>query len=134
LPINIDFSSNTFISRDILSKGKISKLQKACTISLGQLAKHNRLNRTIPHKAFESAFLATPYLTAGNKGITELFKEGVEITCFSPGNSLALVDRIRNLFSDHDKLNEMSSLFHKKYQNICNQEELSQDFLKIVVA
>ena len=133
LPTDIEFSSNTFIIRDILSKGKISKLQKSCTISLGQLAKHNRLNRTIPHKAFESAFLSTPYLTAGNKGITELFEDGVEIACFSPGNSLALVDGIRNLFSDHDKLNEMSVLFHRKYQNTCNQEMLSRDFLKIVV-
>ena len=111
----------------------VSPNKKSCTISLGQLAKHNRLNRTIPHKAFESAFLSTPYLTAGNRGISELFADGVEIACFSPGNSLALVDGIRNLFSDHDKLNEMSSLIHKKYHNICNQEMLSRDFLKIVI-
>ena len=132
LPINIDFSNNTFISREILSKSKISKLQKSCRILLGQLAKHNRLNRTIPHKAFEAAFLATPYLTAGNKGIAELFTEGIEIECFSPGNSLALVDSIRNLIIDHDKLNKMSYSIHEKYENICNQKMLSQNFLKIV--
>ena len=133
LPINIDFSENTFISREILSKSKISKLQKSCRILLGQLAKHNRLNRTIPHKAFEAAFLATPYLTAGNKGIAELFTEGIDIECFSPGNSLALVDKIRNLIIDHDKLNKMSYSIHEKYENICNQKMLSQNFLKIVL-
>jgi len=134
LPINIDFDNNSFVSRDILSRGKISKLQKSCTIFLGQLAKHNRLNRTIPHKAFEAAFLAAPYLTAGNKGIRELFTEGFEVECFSPGNSIELVEKIRNLISDHDKLNEMSALIYKKYQNICNQKMLSQNFLKIVLA
>lgn len=133
LPINIDFSNNTFISREMLSKSKISKLQKSCRILLGQLAKHNRLNRTIPHKAFEAAFLATPYLTADNKGITEIFTEGIEIECFSPGNSLALVDKIRNLIVDHDKLNKMSYSIHEKYENICNQKILSQNFLKIVL-
>ena len=75
LPINIDFSSNTFISRDILSKGKISKLQKACTISLGQLAKHNRLNRTIPHKAFEAGYFGKPYLTLDTESIRELYPD-----------------------------------------------------------
>lgn len=134
LPININFSKNSFISRDILPRGKISKLQKSSTIILGQLAKHNRLNRTIPHKAFEAAFLARPYLTAGNKGITELFTEGFEIECFSPGNSIELVDKIRNLINDHDKLNEMSASIYEKYQNICNQKMLSQNFLKIVLA
>ncbi len=133
LPSDIDFSENTFISREILSKSKISKLQKSCRILLGQLAKHNRLNRTIPHKAFEAAFLATPYLTAGNKGITELFAEGIEIECFSSGNSLALVDKIRNLIDDHDKLNKMSYSIYEKYENICNQKMLSQNFLKIVL-
>ncbi len=134
LPINIDFSKSSFISRDILPRGRISKLQKSSTIILGQLAKHSRLDRTIPHKAFEAAFLAIPYLTAGNKGITELFTEGFEIECFSPGNSIALVDKIRNLISDHDKLNEMSALICERYQNICNQKMLSQNFLKIVLA
>ena len=133
LPINIDFSENTFISREMLSKSKISKLQKSSRILLGQLAKHNRLNRTIPHKAFEAAFLATPYLTAGNKGIAEVFTEGIDIECFSPGNSLALVDKIRNLIIDHDKLNKMSYSIHEKYENICNQKILSQNFLKIVL-
>ena len=133
LPINIDFSENTFISREMLSKSKISKLQRSSRISLGQLAKHNRLNRTIPHKAFEAAFLATPYLTAGNKGIAELFTEGIDVECFSPGNSLALVDSIRNLIIDHDKLNKMSYSIHVKYENICNQKTLSQNFLKIVL-
>ena len=90
-------------------------------------------NRTIPHKAFESAFLATPYLTAGNKGIAELFTEGIDVECFSPGNSLALVDSIRNLIIDHDKLNKMSYSIHEKYKNICNQKMLSQNFLKIVL-
>jgi hypothetical protein len=131
LPINIDFSNNTFISREMLSKSKISKLQKSCRILLGQLAKHNRLNRTIPHKAFEAAFLATPYLTADNKGITEIFTEGIEIECFSPGNSIELVDKIKSLINDSDKLCEMSTLIHKKYRKTCSQKILAQSFIEI---
>jgi glycosyltransferase involved in cell wall biosynthesis len=131
LPTNIDFSRNTFISREILSKNKITQLQKSCTIALGQLAKHNRLKRTIPHKAFESAFLSTPYITAGNKGISEIFTEGTEIACFSPGNSIELVDKIKSLINDTDKLCEMSSLIHKKYKKTCSQKILAQSFIEI---
>lgn len=134
LPMNIEFSENSFVSRELLSKDKISKLQTACTIFLGQLAQHPRLNRTIPHKAYEAGFLARPYLTARNKGIKELFVEGSEIECFAAGSSRALANKIRSLIIDTDKLNAMSCSIHEKYQNTCNQKMLSQNFVKIVLA
>lgn len=133
LPTNIDFSPNTFINREILSKSKIARLQKSCTILLGQLAKHNRLNRTIPHKAFESAFLATPYLTAKNQGIIELFKDD-EVITFSPGDASALAKAIENLIDDRDKLGVMASLIKNKYQSVCSQSELAQKFVEIIEA
>jgi len=133
LPIDIEFSENTFVSREFLSKDKISKLLKSCTIFLGQLSQHNRLNRTIPHKAYEAGFLARPYLTARNKGIQELFTEGTEIECFSAGSSSALANKIRNLIDDPEKLNEMSCSIEEKYRNICNQKKLSENFLRIIL-
>ena len=131
LPTDIVFSKNTFINRDMLSKDKIAKLQKTCAISLGQLAKHKRLSRTIPHKAFESAFLATPYLTANNRGIMELFTEE-EVMTFPPGDSFALAAAIKNLVEDRDKILAMSSCIERKYQNVASQIKLAQEFASII--
>ena len=131
LPKQIEFSDATIINREILSKGEISMLQNSCTISLGQLAKHSRLKRTIPHKAYESAFLATPYISADNKGIAELFTDGKDIVSFKPGNSIELANEISKLIYNHDKLIEMSNAIHETYQIKCNQRTLTRKFLEI---
>jgi len=53
-------------------------------LSLGQLSRHPRLERTIPHKAFETIAMRLPYLTARNKAVMELLTEGETcLTCNS---------------------------------------------------
>ncbi len=51
------------------------KMQE-CHVSLGQFEKHERLSRTIPHKAFESLALGLPYVTGKAGGISELLTDG----------------------------------------------------------
>lgn len=68
-----------------------------CHISLGQLARHPRLSRTIPHKAYESMSMGLPYLTGANEGVLELLTDGE--TCFAvpPGDPKALARKILEL-------------------------------------
>ncbi len=72
------------------------KMQE-CHLSLGQLSNHDRLNRTIPHKAFESIAMKIPYLTARNKGILELLKENETCFCCNPADAEDLAQKILEL-------------------------------------
>ncbi len=73
-----------------LSNDELRTRMLECHISLGQLADHPRLSRTLPCKLFESLALGLPYLTARNAGVFELLKE--DETCFAvPSNDPALL-------------------------------------------
>ncbi len=47
-----------------------------CHVSLGQFELHDRIQRTIPHKAFESMAMKLPYITADAKAVKEIIKDG----------------------------------------------------------
>ena len=76
----------SFDSRNIewinekLDQNQLRTKMQECHLMLGQLSAHDRLKRTIPHKAFESMAMKLPYLTARSLGIMELLKENE--TCF----------------------------------------------------
>ena len=67
---------------DFLPAEELRTLMQKCHLSLGQLSDHPRLERTVPHKAFESLAMKLPYLTVSNKGVLELLKTGeVCVSC-----------------------------------------------------
>ena len=132
LPNSIEFSKNTIIDRNYYPADIIAKLQSTCAISLGQLANHERLNRTIPHKAFEAAFLAKPYITGRTQGILELFNEGTEIICFEPGKSDDLAKVITEVLNNKSLANTLGNNIKKKYNKQLTQANLANQFLKII--
>jgi len=132
LPNSIKFSKNTIIDRNYYSADIIAKLQSTCAISLGQLANHERLSRTIPHKAFEAAFLAKPYITGRTQGILELFNEGKEIICFNPGDSDDLAKAILEVLNNKSLANTLGDNIKKKYNKQLTQANLANQFLKII--
>jgi glycosyltransferase involved in cell wall biosynthesis len=132
LPNSITFSKNTIIDRLYYSPDIIAKIQAACTISLGQLANHKRLSRTIPHKAFEAAYLGKPYITGRSQGILELFDEGTEIICFDPGNSNALAQAITQVLNNKSLAIMLGDNIKQKYNKQLTQAILANQFLKII--
>ncbi len=72
------------------------KMQE-CHLSLGQLSNHERLERTIPHKAFESITMKITYLTARNRGILELLTENQTCFCCNPADAKDLAQKILEL-------------------------------------
>ncbi len=82
---------------------QLRKLIQPCHLSLGQLANHERLKRTIPHKAFEFLAMNLPYLTARTEGILELLEEDKTCFCFKPGDSQDLAEKIIFL-KDHPEI------------------------------
>lgn len=129
LPTSLNFADNVVVSRENHSKQEYAAFQNICSLSLGQLADHPRLSRTIPHKAFESAYLATPYLTARSLGVLELFEEDKEIACFTPGDSKDLADKIISLLQNLETTRKLGINMKKKYAVKCSQKLLAYKFL-----
>ncbi len=73
---------------------ELRKKMQASHISLGQMADHPRLERTLPCKSFESLAMRLPYLTARNKAVLELLKEDETCLCSKPGDPRDLADKI----------------------------------------
>ncbi len=77
-----------------LEESELLRLMQECQLSLGQLSSHDRLTRTIPHKAFESIAMKMPYLTARNKAVLELLTENKNCFCCNPADAEDLAEKI----------------------------------------
>lgn len=133
LPRNIKFGKNTVVIRNFIrSQRRLVSAYKAASLTLGQLSNHTRLERTIPHKAFESAYMSKPYLTARSNGILEIFNEGIEVLCFNPSDTKDLENKILDFFNDPGKFTYIGNNMRKQYDMKLNQAHLSSQLLKVV--
>jgi glycosyltransferase involved in cell wall biosynthesis len=73
---------------------------RECHISLGQFGDNPRLNRTIPHKAFESLALGIPYLSARTPATEEFLVDGENCVMCRVADPLDLAEKI--LLLKHD--------------------------------
>jgi len=132
IPKNLDFSANTIVISNFLdSKQNLAKVYSEASLTLGQLSNHTRLRRTIPHKAYESAFLSKPYLSARTLGILELFTEDDDILCFNAGDANDLAKKIRTYFTNICDHQRIGINMRKKYDLELSQSELASRFLQI---
>ena len=110
-PKNLEFKSES------LSYEELVIIMQKCHLSLGQLSNHPRLNRTIPHKVYESLVLKLPYLTASNSGILELVKDGETCLTCKPANTGSLAEKIlwaKNNSQELGKITENGYQFYQK--------------------
>jgi glycosyltransferase involved in cell wall biosynthesis len=134
LPSHIKFSKNTYVNRNyIKSQSEISYIYKSAQITVGQLSGNNRLKRTIPHKAFESAYLSKPYVTAGNSGIKELFLDNHEIICIKADDPKDLAAKIVYLLNNPKYAKSIGENMNLNYRCNCSQEILAKKFLRLVL-
>jgi len=61
---------------DYLAVDDLRVQMLSCHVSLGQFGDNERLQRTIPHKAFESIAMKLPYITARTPGVAEILTDG----------------------------------------------------------
>ncbi len=101
----------------------------SCHVSLGQLADHPRLSRTLPAKLFESLSLGLPYLTGRNAGVLELLEENE--TCFAvdPGNPNDLANKILYLRDNPEILQKVAENGYKLYKEKLTSKKLAEDFI-----
>ncbi len=124
--------ANVELITNFLDNEELRHKMAECHLALGQLSDHPRLQRTIPHKAFESWALGLPYLTARQPGILELLKENETGFCFKPGDANALVEAIRKLKNDPESLDRVAAAGHNLYQTDLTLSVLGKKLIEML--
>ena len=134
LPEDILFSRFTYVNRNYIeSSDELFNIYKKAQLTIGQLSANIRLSRTIPHKAFEAAYLSKPYITARQPAIIELFLEDKEIICIDPADYQELASKIKSLILDKHFAEKIGLNMHRKYCEKASQEILAKLFIEIVL-
>ena len=124
----IDFSRKTLIINEFLNMTQIAHLYRNSKISIGQLSNNSRLSYSIPHKAFESAYFKTPYLTRNSPAIKEIFKSDNEAIFYNPKTD-NLSDLIRSAVDDKSIFMRADSAY-LIYSVTAAQKVIAKNFLE----
>jgi glycosyltransferase involved in cell wall biosynthesis len=117
----------------ITEKIPIDELRRSmleCHISLGQLARHPRLERTLPCKLFESLALKLPYVTGRNKAALEILEDGKTCVTVNPGDADDLAKKILDLKNDPKKVARIAEAGFGLYKEKLTSKKLAEDVLK----
>lgn len=116
------------ISKKISYK-ELQEKMLGCHISLGQLANHPRLYRTLPCKLFESLALGLPYLTGRNTGVLELLKENETCIAVEPANPNELAEKILYLKDNPKILERVAKQGYKLYKEKLTSKQLAKEVI-----
>ncbi|HEY4475068.1 MAG TPA: glycosyltransferase [Candidatus Paceibacterota bacterium] len=117
-----------WITEKLVAVELAEKIQE-CHLSLGQLSNHERLQRTIPFKAFESIAMKIPYLTARNPGILELLKENETCFCANPADPEDLAKKIIELKNNPTMTANVAENAYQLYRRELRPEQLARHLL-----
>lgn len=122
--------TNVKIIKEKLPIDDLREKMSECHVSLGQMADHPRLERTLPCKLYETLALGLPYLTARNRGILELLRENETCVCANPGDPRDLADKIFYLSRNGDFLEKIAKRGHEFYEQNLTSKILAEKFLE----
>ncbi|MEK7596749.1 MAG: glycosyltransferase family 4 protein [Patescibacteria group bacterium] len=100
-------------------------------ISLGQFARHPRLERTLPCKLFESLALGLPYLTGRNEAVFEILEENKTCLVVNQADPDSLARKILELKNDREALGRIGKAGHDLYRQKLTSKKLAEDFMNI---
>ncbi|MEK7609650.1 MAG: glycosyltransferase [Patescibacteria group bacterium] len=112
-----------------LSIQELRNLMLSCHISLGQLANHPRLDRTLPCKLFESLALKLPYLTGRNKAALKLLTENKSCICVNPGDEQDLAKKILEMRNNPIRLETIGNSGYELYKNELTSKKLAEKII-----
>lgn len=127
----LQLSNIELIDRELPWDELITKMAE-CHVSLGQFEKNDRLERTIPHKAFESFILKLPYITAQAGGIASVAKDHEECLFVPAADPQALVDAIVRLKNDRSLSERLTHNAYALYEKEFSSRKLGQKMQQIL--
>ena len=132
LPQTLVVSSNVIVDRTYYSQSELAAFNTKSHIVLGQLAKHPRLERTIPHRAVEAAYSGALFITARNSAICELFTENQDSLMFDPGSKIELEDLVVKVFHRYDDYHLIKNRIKVTYESKLGPKAVSKLFLDTI--
>ncbi len=124
--------SNVTIYDEYLSDRELWKLYGQADVVLGQLSKHPRLKRTLPHKFFEAGCFKKCYLTSDVGAISEFTEKGL-VFDFTGGNSQSLVEAINELVDKRNLRTALGRNLGEFYSDYFSQKTLTMKLVNNVV-
>lgn len=116
-----------------LPDDELITIMKDANLMLGQFGNNPRLNRTIPHKAFEAFALGIPYLTGDGLAIREIVKDGASAFFVPLADSQALAAKIKFLSTQSELLEQVTvcagNIFKEKFAS----EPLVERLVKVML-
>jgi len=122
LPANVELRHGFF---DI---GIVRGWMQECHVSLGQMSTNERLERTIPHKAFESMLLQIPFMTSDVAGVRELFDDKSAVLV-QRGSEINMVEQLKRLKGDPDRCARIAENALKTYTEKCSNAVLAEELM-----
>lgn len=132
IPKNLELVDNIILITNFLSDQNLLQLYEKCFLSIGQISNSVRLERTIPHKSFESALVGVPYLTLRRKGISEFLINDFEAIFFDKINPKEMAKVIDKLFSDSEWQKELILNIKNAYGLRSSQFLLKSELVQIL--
>lgn len=97
---NVTVMSNVRVVADFLPQEELRQRMLECHVSLGQISTHERLENTIPHKAFESLAMGLPYISVRTRATEELLEHKKNAYFIEDANAETLAEAVRTLRKD----------------------------------
>lgn len=120
IPANVELHEG-FFDMDVLRRW-----MQECHVSIGQVSDNERLERTIPHKAFESMLLRIPFLTGDAAGVRELFDDESAVLV-QRGSEADMTEQIRKLKNDPGRRARLAENALRTYEKKCSNAVLGEE-------
>lgn len=120
------------ISRFLPIEELIEEMRKV-DLMLGQFGNNPRLDRTIPHKAFEAFAMGIPYLTGEALAIREIAEDGVNAFFVPLADPEALSHKIEFLTKQAELLERVAMQARKIFEEKFGTAVLVEKLLKIML-
>jgi len=103
-----------------------------CQACLGQFSSNERLQRTIPHKAYEAMVMKLPYITAKVAGAKEIFTDGENCLMVEPANGEDLALKIKELRNSEELCQRLALKAYDLYNARFEPQKIVQPIVKLL--
>jgi glycosyltransferase involved in cell wall biosynthesis len=103
-----------------LADDEMRTLMSSCHASLGQFEDNERLDRTIPHKCYESMAMGLPFITAYSPAVAELLLPDKGALYVKRADSQGIADAVKRLADNPALARTLADTAYTVYQENCS--------------
>lgn len=124
---------NLSLISENLPADQLRRKMLECRVSLGQFENHERLQRTIPHKAFESLAMKLPYVTGRAGGIQELLVDGKDCLMTNLADPEDIAAKILKLKNEPELGPALAENGRELYDRMLTPRKLAADIVSAIL-